>query len=282
VVGPVGAAPLPTRHRIVVGQGDVRLQVTEVGDADRAAVVIAHGAGSSARFIVDAFAGPVLASGRRLVTFDLRGHGGSDPARDPAHHHLDVHAADVRTVVSSVVGPIDVVGGVSLGGHAAVRAVASRRVRGEVVLACLPAWTGLADAGVGPHAAVATEVRAVGIAAVIARLEAATDLPTWLRKVLVRDYRSHDPASLTAALLSLDGGVAPGSEELASLQRPLAAVGWPEDPGHPLSVVRHWVDLAPVAALRTMALADLDDGVDHLGRTAMTAIDAVGYGDEED
>ncbi|MCA1784135.1 MAG: alpha/beta fold hydrolase, partial [Intrasporangiaceae bacterium] len=140
---------MPAHHRVVVGSGGVRLAVTEVGDVDRAAVVIAHGAGSSARFIVDAFAGPVLASGRRLVTFDLRGHGRSDPARDPAHHHLDVHAADLRSVVTSVAGSIDVIGGVSLGGHAAVRAVVLEGVTCAVVLACLPAWTGKALVGVG-------------------------------------------------------------------------------------------------------------------------------------
>ncbi|TVR31651.1 MAG: alpha/beta hydrolase [Nitriliruptor sp.] len=272
----VDVDPLPVRHRTVVGPGGVRLQVTEVGASGRSAVVIAHGAGSSARFIVDAFVGPVLASGRRLVTFDLRGHGGSDPARDPVDHRLEVHVADLRAVATSVVGPIEVVGGVSLGGHAAVRAVATGDVACGVVLACLPAWTGKAGDGVGPHAVVAAEVREVGIAAVIARLEAARDLPPWLREVLVRDYRSHDPGSLTAALLALDGGLAPDAEEVGGLPVPLAAVGWPDDPGHPLAVARRWVDLAPVAALRTLELTDLDAGVDSLGRTAMAAVDAAG------
>ena len=272
----VDVDPLPVRHRTVVGPGGVRLQVTEVGASGRSAVIIAHGAGSSARFIVDAFAGPVLASGRRLVTFDLRGHGGSDPARDPVDHHLEVHAADLRAVATSVVGSIEVVGGVSLGGHAAVRAVASGDVTCGVVVACLPAWTGRAVAGVGPHAVVASEVREVGIAAVIARLEAATDMPPWLREVLVRDYRSHDPGSLTAALVSLDGGDAPGAEEVGGLPVPLAAVGWPDDPGHPLAVARHWVEVAPIGALRVLDLRDLDDGVDHLGRIAMAAVDAAG------
>lgn len=276
VPGPVEVDPLPVRHRTVAGPGGVRLQVTEVGESGRSAVVIAHGAGSSARFIVDAFAGPVLASGRCLVAFDLRGHGGSDPARDPVDHHLEVHAADLRAVATSVAGPIEVVGGVSLGGHAAVRAVASGDVTCGVVLACLPAWTGKAVDGVGPHAVVAAEVREVGIAAVIARLEAATDLPRWLREVLVRDYRSHDPGSLTAALLALDGGLAPDAEEVGRLPVPLAALGWPDDPGHPLAVARHWADLAPTSALRVLELGDLDHGVDHLGRIAMAAVDAAG------
>lgn len=271
--------PLSARHRTVVGSDGTRLRVTELGDVDRSAVVLAHGAGSSARFIADAFAGPVLGSGRRLVTFDLRGHGGSDPARDPADHHLEVHAADLRVVVASVVGPIDVVGGVSLGGHAAVRAVAAGDVPAEIVLACLPAWTGASTGGVGPHAAVAAEVRQVGIAAVIARLEAATDLAPWLRETLVRDYRSHDTDSLTAALLALDGGVAPSAEEVGGLPVPLAVVGWPDDPGHPLAVARHWAGLAPAAALRTLDLRDLDPGVDQLGRVAMETVDVVG--DEE-
>lgn len=244
---------------------------------DRPAVVVAHGAGSSARFVLDAFGGPVLATGRRLVVFDLRGHGRSGPSRDLMDHHLEVHAADLRAVVASVAGSVDVVGGVSLGGHAAVRAVAAGHVPGEVVLACLPAWTGRSVGGVGPHAAVAAEVREVGIAAVIGRLEAATDLPAWLRDVLVRDYRSHDPESLAAALQSLDGGVAPSAEAIGGLPVPLGVVGWSDDPGHPLEVARYWADRAPVAALRTLALRDLDAGVEHLGRMAMVAIDAAGH-----
>ena len=105
------------------------------------------------------------------------------------------------------------------------------------------------------------------------------DLPSWLREVLVHDYRSHDPGSLTAALSALDGGLAPDAEEVGGLPVPLAAVGWHDDPGHPLAVARHWADLAPVGALRVLELRDLDHGVDHLGRIAMAAVAAAG--DEE-
>ncbi|MFP4312303.1 MAG: alpha/beta fold hydrolase, partial [Nitriliruptoraceae bacterium] len=106
-----------------VSVGGAQLAVSEVGPPEAPAWVLAHGAGSSARFVRAAFAGPVLATGRRLIAYDLRGHGASSPARAPEDHHLDVHAGDLAAVVARVPG-VEVVGGISLGAHVAVRAVA--------------------------------------------------------------------------------------------------------------------------------------------------------------
>ncbi len=127
-----------------------------------------------------------------------------------------------------------VIGGVSLGGQAAVGAAAAQ-VPCDAVLACLPAWSGRAVPGEGPHAAVAAEVASVGVAGMLARFRADTTMVPWLREVLLRDWAAHDPASLAAALTALDGGQAPTGTELADLPVPLAVVGWPDDPGHPLA-----------------------------------------------
>ncbi|HSK22555.1 MAG TPA: alpha/beta hydrolase [Egicoccus sp.] len=259
------------RHRVATPDG-VGLAVVEVGAAGAPAVVVAHGVGSSARFVLAAFAGPVLAGGRRLVAFDQRGHGASDPVREPARHTLDHHARDLAAVVSAHGGdePAPVIMGVSLGGHAAVRAVARHGLAVAGVVACLPAWTGRASAGEGPHAAVADEVRATGIGGMVARLRADTSMPTWLRATLVTDYPRHDPDSLAAALVALDGGEAPSLDEVASLPVPVGVVGWPDDPGHPLDVARAWAAAAD-GTLITIDLGDLDHGLDRLGRAALDA-----------
>jgi pimeloyl-ACP methyl ester carboxylesterase len=279
------AVPGEVRRRRVVGDAgpaaDVRgpggsrvveLAVVEVGPATAPAVVVLHGVGSSARFVVAAFAGPVLAAGGRLVTYDLRGHGASTPVREVAGHALDEHVRDLTAVVATLAQPPAVLGGVSLGGHVAVRA-AARGASAGAVLACLPAWTGRATPGRGPHAAVAAEVTRVGIAAVLDRLRADRCLVGWLRDTLVTDYGRHDPASLAAALRALDGGEAPDADELVRLgDLALAVVGWPDDPGHPIEVARAWARLAPHGGLGVLAIDDLEGSLTRLGETALATL----------
>jgi pimeloyl-ACP methyl ester carboxylesterase len=265
------AVPGPVRQRRVA-TGEVELGVVEVGPGTAPAVVVAHGVGSSARFVVEAFAAPVLDAGGRLVAYDLRGHGASTPVADPHGHRLDDHVGDLLAVLATLDGPPVVLGGISLGGHAAVRA-ADRGGESAAVLACLPAWTGRAVPGAGPHAAVAAEVRRVGIAEVIERLRADTTMEPWLRETLVTDYGRHDPASLLAALVALDGGDAPSEVELAHLgDRPLAVVGWPDDPGHPLTVAQRWSVLAPRAALGELQIGDLAGSRAALGEVALATL----------
>jgi pimeloyl-ACP methyl ester carboxylesterase len=265
-------------RRWSVANGPVSLAVVEVGDPARPAWVVAHGVGSSSRFVVATFRDAVLGAGRRLVAFDLRGHGASSPAPDPADHHLDAHAGDLAAVVAAT-GDVEVVGGISLGAHAAVRAVGARTAASSVaplaVLACLPAWTGPSVPGRGPHAGVAAEVRAAGIPTMVERFRRDTGMPGWLRTTLLNDYPRHHEASLTAALLALDGGEAPGPEELAALPVPLAVIGWPDDPGHPFDVAERWAALAPGAMLATLQLGDLEDRLGALGSAAVRAVESV-------
>ncbi len=273
LAGP-GLPPLSARELVVPGAA---LRVVEVGDADAPAWLVAHGAGSAARFVVEALAGPVVRAGRRLVTYDLRGHGASSRAPRTLDHHLDVHAADLAHVAASSGDHLEVIGGLSLGGHAAVRAVADG-ARCEVALACLPAWTGRAVPGQGPHAAIATRVRELGVAGHLAAVRDDPDLPTWLRRTLLTDLTGHDPASLQAVLTSLDGGLAPTVEEVAGLQVPLAVVGWPDDPGHPLQVAERWASSAPHGHLVVASMAAMAAGVDHLGARVVAAVAAARRG----
>jgi pimeloyl-ACP methyl ester carboxylesterase len=276
---PAALSPAQVRRRRVAVRGGT-LALAEVGAPTAPAWVLAHGVGSSARFVAAAFAGPVVGSGGRLIAYDLRGHGGSVVARDVADHHLDVHVADLAAVVTSVAGgsPPAVVGGISLGGHAAVRLVASGAVTPGGVLACLPAWTGPATPGEGPHAAVAAQVAAIGIAGILVQLREDRALAGWLRRTLVTDYARHDPASLEAALRALDGGVAPAAEELAALAAPLGVVAWPDDPGHPMAVAERWVALAPRAALTTVTIGAMEAGLERLGEAAVAVLDRLPCG----
>lgn len=257
----------------VASADGTRLPTEAVGPVGAPVVLLLHGVGSSRRFLLEAFAPPATTAGWRLVVADLRGHGDATPVRDPAGHAHARHVEDVLALAER--HEPSVVGGVSLGSHAAVGAVTAG-LDCRAVLACLPAWTGRAVPGTGPHAVVAAEVRRVGTARMVERFRDDTQMTPWLREVLLRDWPRHDPASLAAALVALDGGVAPMGRELATLRVPLALVGWPDDPAHPLPVARGWQRAAPRGHLATTSLGAVDRDRTALGAAAMRALAALG------
>ncbi len=252
---------------------EVSLPVAAIGVGDAPAVVLAHGVGSSGRFVAAACAAPLVEAGYRLVVVDQRGHGGATPCPDPDDHGLDTHASDLRAVVRSVPGEVAVVGGISLGAHAAVRAELP-----HPRLLALPGWTGPRRAGHGPHAAIAAEVRAHGVASLTDRLRGDDGLPSWLRATLVTDYDRHDPASLAAALVALDGADGPTFAELDALAGPggpgLTLVAWPDDPGHPLAVAEAWATRTG-APLTRLHLTDPDQRLTRFGEALATALQAL-------
>lgn len=260
-------------EHLVVETDDVDLHLTASGPDGAPSILLLHGVGSSSRFLEEAFGAPLREAGWRVLAADLRGHGRSEPLFDPADHAFDRHVDDVLAI-TRVLRP-DVVGGVSLGGHAAVGAVAAGAPC-RAALACLPAWSGRAVPGEGPHAAVAQEVAEVGVTGMLARFDGDREMVPWLREVLLRDWASHDPASLTAALVSLDGGQAPTSDEVASLPVPLAVVGWPDDPGHPLAIAEDWAATAPRGALGTTTLQAVQHDRTAMGRVALAALTDLG------
>lgn len=264
---------MSVRACTVDGADGVELTVHEHGDPAVPGILLVHGAGSSTTFLEEALAPPLAAAGWRVVAAPLRGHAGSTPVTDAAGHAHDRLVADVVAVARA--SGVEAVGGVSRGAHAAVGAVVDG-LAVRAVVACLPAWTGRAVPGEGPHAAVAAEVRHAGIAAMIERVREDRGMVPWLREVLLRDWARHDPGSLAAALLALDGGAAPTGAQLAALRAPLAVVGWPDDPGHPLAVARDWASAVPHGALRTTSLAAVQRDRTALGRTAVSALRAFG------
>lgn len=231
--------------------------------------MIAHGVGSSPRFVRDAFEDPLARAGYRLVTYDLRGHGESTPVPDPDAHALTEQAADLGAVAT--VAGARLVGGISLGGHAAVTwARTAPSLDGVVV--CLPAWLGRVPPGAGPHAVIAGEVRSMGVEGSLGRVAGDPEVPGWLSELLVRDWSRCDPTSLGAALVSLDDADGPTSDVLEELRAPVGICAWPDDPGHPLEVAEDWVSTLPCGALGTTTMAEVGADPAMMGRTVLRAL----------
>lgn len=258
---------------VVRSADGTRLHAVAHGPEGAPTVLLLPGVGSSSQFLLEAFADPLTAAGWRLVAADLRGHGAGPPLVDPAAHAFGRHVEDVAALAGRVAP--EVLGGVSLGGHAAVGA-ALAGVPCRAVVACLPAWTGRAVLAQGPHAAVADDVRRLGVTTIVEGFRQDTDMVPWLREVLVRDWSRHEPATLAAALVALDGGLAPTSAELSTLPVPLGLVGWPDDPGHPWAVARSWARTAPRAHLEGLRLEDVQARRSALGHAAVASLAALG------
>ena len=92
--------------------GNIRYQVTGTADP---AVLLTHGYGAtSAMFAGNAAA---LAATHRVVTWDMRGHGGSDYPADPASYSGANALADMAALLDELGLDQAVLGGHSLGGY---------------------------------------------------------------------------------------------------------------------------------------------------------------------
>jgi pimeloyl-ACP methyl ester carboxylesterase len=89
----------------------IRYEVTGAGPP----VLLSHGfSASSDMFAANARA---LGEGNTIITWDLRGHGGSDSPTDPSAYSEELSVADMAALLDAVGAERAVVGGHSLGGY---------------------------------------------------------------------------------------------------------------------------------------------------------------------
>jgi pimeloyl-ACP methyl ester carboxylesterase len=93
----------------------VRIHFETAGPAGDLPVLLSHGFGASARMWEPNVA--ALAAQRRVITWDMRGHGRSESPDDPALYSQDASVADMAAVLDAAGSPRAVIGGLSLGGY---------------------------------------------------------------------------------------------------------------------------------------------------------------------
>jgi pimeloyl-ACP methyl ester carboxylesterase len=84
-------------------------------DSGQVPLILSHGFSATAEMWASNVAD--LATDRRVVTWDMRGHGRSDAPREQTAYTPDIFADDLAAVLDAVDAPAAVIGGMSLGGY---------------------------------------------------------------------------------------------------------------------------------------------------------------------
>lgn len=193
--------------------------------------LLLHGAGSTPEFMQRAFAPAARAARLRLITPDVRG--------------MDMAA--MLALIDSA-GP-DVVGGVSLGAHAAGMYAARTGFPGPVY-AVMPAWIGTPGSVAALTDHTSRRLLASSVADVLAEIKAAAP-NDWITEELVRAWTGMRAPDLAAILRIAALQPAPEAADLAAIPGPVVVVALDDDPTHPTDVARTWA-AATGAPLRVL------------------------------
>lgn len=232
--------------------------------------VIAHGAGSRPEFVTACLARPLRAVGLRVLPVVLRGHGGDARTTGVgvAEHAADLAEAARREGAT-------VVGGISLGAHAAAHLAVRDLLPGlSGLLLALPAWVGAPDRVAAANSTQADELERDGLPAVVARLRAAA--PPWIAEELAASWSRHHLPALVAGLRAAAASSAPTPAELAAVGVPAAVAVATGDPLHPAGVGRAWARALPRSRCAEVDLADIGTDRESLGRALAAAWSAAG------
>ena len=215
-------------------------------------VVLLHGLSATRRNVVQG-SRHLVKRGYRLIAYDARGHGASEPPEDrEAYEYTDL-VADLERVMEEleIEGPVLV--GSSMGAATAMAFALAHPERVPALVQITPAYTGERTTRVPPEvwARLATALED----GVDSFVEAAVpdDMPDRWREVArestrQRMERHEHPEAVAAALRIVPFSNAfDGLERLEGLDIPTLVVGDRDEPDqlHPLDIARRYAELLP-------------------------------------
>lgn len=115
----------------------MELYVEDHGDG--IPVVLLHGLTATHRYVVMG-SKALERSGHRVIAYDARGHGRSDPAPDPEAYGYDYLVADLERVMDERGIARAVLAGASMGAHTLLRFALERPERAAALVAITPAY----------------------------------------------------------------------------------------------------------------------------------------------
>lgn len=222
-------------------------------------IVLCHGLTASRRYVVHG-SRVLEREGHRVVTYDARGHGESDPAPPEQSYGYPELIADLERVVEAEVGEERfLLGGHSMGAHTAVGYALAHpeRLSGLVIIG--PTYTG---ARLTPEAraywdGLADALEEGGVDGFVEYLGRESGVGEGWRDSVMRISAERmglhrDPRELARALRETPASRPFGSlEDLAGLDVPalVVASGDEADPGHPYAVAAAYAAALPRARL---------------------------------
>jgi 3-oxoadipate enol-lactonase len=241
---PFEVGPTPTIRGEVAGEGPP--------------IVLCHGITATRRYVVHG-SRSLERAGHRVVSYDARGHGESDPAPAEQDYGYPLLVDDLERVVAAKVGEGRfVLAGHSMGAHTAVAYALRRpeRLAGLVVIG--PAYAGEIGAGSLEYwDGLASALEAGGVDGFVAYIDREQGIdPAWRESVLrfTRERISlhRHPEALVRALREVPRSRPFGAlDELAGLELPALVVASDDaaDPGHPYATAAAYAEALPRARL---------------------------------
>jgi pimeloyl-ACP methyl ester carboxylesterase len=234
----------------------MRLYVED--DGEGVPVVLSHGLTATHRYVVMG-SKALERSGHRVIAYDARGHGRSDPAPSPeAYGYADL-VEDLAGVLDERGIDRAVLAGASMGAHTLLRFALEHPERAAGLVVVTPAYDPVAfgdPAGLARWDALSDGLRSGGVEGFV---EAYGDpgVPESWRETVFRVIRqrlaAHDhPEAVADAMQSVARSRPfPSIESLAAIDVPTVVVADRDeaDPGHPLAIGEAYARTIPNAEL---------------------------------
>ncbi len=201
--------------------------------------------------------------GVRLVRYDARSHGGSDPTYEDGAHRWDRLALDALAVADALDLDRVVGAGASMGCATMLHAALADPERFEALVLVIPptAWETRRDQG-ELYLAAARLVENHGVGALVDAYRAAPLPPIAaeageaIREASLRHLAAMDPAALPHVLRGAASSDLPAPDALTTLTQPALVLAWAGDPGHPVSTAERLAELLPNASLQVATSVD--------------------------
>ncbi len=242
-------------ERIVERDG-VRLEAEEAGAGEGPPIVLLHGLTATRRYVVMG-SRALERGGRRVISYDARGHGRSGAAPSPEAYGYDELARDLGAVLDAFGVSRAVLAGASMGAHTLLRLAldAPERVAGIVVVT--PAFDPEAASDYVRWDALAAGLRHGGIEGFVEAYRVDDEVPeAWrdtVRTVLKQRMGQHVDLGAVADALQATPRSRPFESlaELGGIAVPAVVVASRDeaDPGHPLAVGEAYAAAIPGAWL---------------------------------
>src|SRR3954452_21324413 len=221
------------------------------------AVVLLHGLTATRRYVVMG-SKALERDGHRVISYDARAHGQSDPANDPGDYSYDRLAADLQAVLDDRGIDQAVLAGASMGAHTIVKFALEHPDRVTALAILTPAFDPEDDR---PDAMdrwdrLAKGLREGGVEGFVEAYGTPNVPEQWLEtidRVLHQRLSAHaHPEALADALEAVPRSKPFDAwEDLTKLQAPAVIVASRDeaDPEHPYAVGKRYADTIPNARL---------------------------------